>query len=264
MDKEKFINSGLIELYVLGLASPAEQEIVMDYALAYPDIQETLNLSIEALEEYAKAHSALPPKDLRTKIMTDLEEAEDVKVRSDDSDHKKPGASYGFLASILGIGLLAFSVLSYMFFQEKENGAKQYKDLQEEYAQFIVSCETKDETYQAIMLENDFLKNKHTGVINLTGTKLSPQSKAIVFWNKNKQEGWMKIVELPTPLKGFQYQLWGDVNGKMVDLGTLEYQENTLIKVPFVATATSLNVSLEKAGGALQPTLDRLYISGNI
>ena len=62
------MNSGLMELYVLGLATPEEQEIVMDYALAYPDIQETLNLSVEALEEYAKAHSALPPKDLKKKI----------------------------------------------------------------------------------------------------------------------------------------------------------------------------------------------------
>ncbi|MFT6358668.1 MAG: hypothetical protein ACJAYJ_002894, partial [Saprospiraceae bacterium] len=54
MDKEKFSTSGLMELYVLVLASPAEQKIVMNYALAYSDIQETLNLSVEALEEYAQ------------------------------------------------------------------------------------------------------------------------------------------------------------------------------------------------------------------
>lgn len=134
-----------MELYVLGLASPAEQEIVMDYALAYPDIQETLNLSVEALEEYAKAHSAMPPKDLRKKIMDDLDEAEEEKQKMVAVQQRnKPVQKRGFLVPLLSLIVLLLGILSFVLFQKNQAGAQQYKDLQEEYATFKAECEAKD------------------------------------------------------------------------------------------------------------------------
>lgn len=144
MDKEKFLNSGLMELYVLGLASPAEQEIVMDYALAHPDIQETLDLSVDALEEYAKANAVMPPKDLRKKILTDLEEEEE-KQKTISLSRQKVAQESNFLVSFLSIGILVLGIFAFVLFQKNQAGAQQYEDLQEEYATFKAACEGEDE-----------------------------------------------------------------------------------------------------------------------
>ena len=133
-----------MELYVLGLASPAEQEIVMDYALAYPDIQETLNLSVDALEQYAKAHSVMPPKDLRKKILDDLDDAVEEKQNVVPMQTRPAPQKSSFLVPFLTIGILLFGILSFVLFQKNQAGAQQYKDLQEEYATFKADCEAKD------------------------------------------------------------------------------------------------------------------------
>jgi hypothetical protein len=144
MDKEKFLNSGLMELYVLGLASPAEQEIVMEFALTYPDIQETLDLSVDALEEYAKANAIMPPKDLRKKILNELEEAEEVKQKMSLASEKNVARKSRFLVPLLSIGILILGILAFILFQKNQAGAQQYQELQEEYAIFKAACEEKN------------------------------------------------------------------------------------------------------------------------
>ena len=67
MDKEKFLSSGLIDLYVLGLASEEDAEIVNQYAEAYPDIKSMITSLNVSLEQYARANSVDPPPALREK-----------------------------------------------------------------------------------------------------------------------------------------------------------------------------------------------------
>lgn len=263
MDKEKFLQSGLMELYVLGLASPEEQEIVMDFALAYPDIQETLNVSVEALEEYAKAHSTVPPKGLRKKIREDLDEGGGGKIQAMNAE-KWEGKKAGFLLPLFGIGVVIFGILAGMMYQKNQQGAKQYEDLQKEYAVFKEICEENQELQKSISLEYDFLKDKNTSAVNLLGTALFPDAKAVVFWNANKKASYLKVINLPAPPKDNQYQLWADIDGEMVALGTFDLSGNSLIKINFKEKANSLNVTLEKTGGVPHPTIDRLYVSGSL
>lgn len=252
-----------MELYVLGLASPEEQEIVMDFALAYPDIQETLNLSVEALEEYAKAHSTVPPKNLRQKIQEDLHEAEDEKKQVMNSE-KQESTKAGILLPLFGIGMVVFGILAGLMYQKNQQGANQYKDLQKEYAILKEECEEVRKTTNTMSLEYDFLKDKNTAAVNLTGTERFPDAKAVVFWNADKKSSYLKVVNLPTPPENNQYQLWADIDGKMVDLGVFDLSENSLIKINYKEKAASLNVTLEKLGGVSHPTIDQLYVSGSL
>jgi hypothetical protein len=145
MDKEKFSTSGLMELYVLVLASPAEQKIVMNYALAYSDIQETLNLSVEALEEYAQRDSLMPPKGLLKKNLDDLKKAEAESPEKPPIQKQQAGEKSIFCSVFLAIGILIFGILALLLFRENQAGAQQYRDLQEEYTTFKTACDAKDD-----------------------------------------------------------------------------------------------------------------------
>lgn len=67
MDKEKFLSSGLLDQFVLGLTSEKEAKIVHRYAEVFPDIKAAIISLKSALEQYARANSVEPPSGLRQK-----------------------------------------------------------------------------------------------------------------------------------------------------------------------------------------------------
>ena len=62
MNKENFLNSGLLERYVLGLASSDETNLVEKYASTFDDIQRLINTLRESIKDYAHSKGILPPQ----------------------------------------------------------------------------------------------------------------------------------------------------------------------------------------------------------
>ena len=54
MDKERFLESGLLEQYVLGLTSEEETREVERYAQAFPEIRAEIDLLRKAVRQYAE------------------------------------------------------------------------------------------------------------------------------------------------------------------------------------------------------------------
>lgn len=59
----EYIESGILELYILGEVTPAEAEEVEYMAATYPAVRQELDTIQENLEQYAVAH-AVPPRPL--------------------------------------------------------------------------------------------------------------------------------------------------------------------------------------------------------
>lgn len=55
-----FIESGVLELYVMGAASPQESLAVEQMAAAHPEIRHELDIISQAMERYAQAHAVKP------------------------------------------------------------------------------------------------------------------------------------------------------------------------------------------------------------
>lgn len=69
---QDLINSGILELYVMGQASPQDQANILAMAAAYPAVAtEIHNISI-ALEQYATAHAAAPHAATKPFVMATL------------------------------------------------------------------------------------------------------------------------------------------------------------------------------------------------
>lgn len=61
MNIQAYIESGILEEYVLGTVSPQEKQEVECMSHIYPEIKEELLRTESALEEYALKHQTLPP-----------------------------------------------------------------------------------------------------------------------------------------------------------------------------------------------------------
>ena len=68
-----FIESGILELYVIGAATPQEAETVEEMAAAHPEVREELETISQAMESYAQAHAVKPKSSVKPLIMASLD-----------------------------------------------------------------------------------------------------------------------------------------------------------------------------------------------
>jgi len=98
----------------------------------------------------------------------------------------------------------------------------------------------------------------------MKGTKLSPQSLALIYWNKKTQTVYLDIKKLPQTASDKQYQLWfiDPVKGP-VSAGVFDVNSG-LMKMTNAPAAAAFAVTLEPKGGSVSPTLDQMYVVGNV
>jgi len=80
MDIEKFIASGLLEEFVLGVISDENKKIVNDLAKQYPQVKEEILAIEESFEIYSTQYEMTPPPNLKAKIMDKINEEERLKL----------------------------------------------------------------------------------------------------------------------------------------------------------------------------------------
>ena len=60
MTSKEYIDSGILEQYVLGMVTPDECSEVERRATADPAVRQEINVISESLEEYAMSHAIAP------------------------------------------------------------------------------------------------------------------------------------------------------------------------------------------------------------
>ncbi|WP_161888024.1 cupin domain-containing protein [Pontibacter russatus] len=74
-----YIESGVLELYVMGASSPAEALAVEQMAAAHPEVRQELeNISL-ALEGYARAHAVTPRNTVKPLLLATIDYMERLK-----------------------------------------------------------------------------------------------------------------------------------------------------------------------------------------
>jgi anti-sigma-K factor RskA len=100
----------------------------------------------------------------------------------------------------------------------------------------------------------------------MQGTDLSPEAIAAVFYNPASESSLIDVCNLPVPPSDQQYQLWAIVDGTPVSMGVFEVgaDPSNLQPVEYVAGAQAYAVTLEPKGGSESPTLEQMYVIGEI
>lgn len=79
MTSKKFIDSGIIEQYVLGIASPAECEEVEKMAAVDPAVRREISKVSQTLEEYATIHAIEPNPIIKPFLMAIVDYSERIE-----------------------------------------------------------------------------------------------------------------------------------------------------------------------------------------
>lgn len=260
MDKERFLQSGLIEQYVLGLTSPKETSEVEKYASTFPEIQHEIEKLRKALEQYAMDQAIPPPPGLKEKMMGEIKELQSPTL---SSNHIMPKSKTSYWPLGLSmVGVLGFAALAIFFYRGQDKFQQELKETQQVFATYKKECEDQQVRLQQQANLYAFVSHQKTLPVQLKGTQLSPASSALVYYNTQSERAYLNIISLPEPPSGKQYQIWADVEGKMIDMGVIENAATAFQELRFIDHAESFNITLEPFGGSNEPTVSLLMVNG--
>jgi len=248
---QEYISSGIVESYVLGLASPEERSEFENMCRQYPEVLQARIAFELLLEKQAMQNAIEPSADLKQKILDQISSSAKVVSITSAPVRRMNGWKY---AAVIFILLFAGSLYWNLSLQKRK------KDLSERL---------NDSTARMSRLEQDIKVlqgNPAIKMARLDGTPVSPQSYTTVYWDTTSHDVYLLVNNLPKPASDQQYQLWALLNGQPIDMGMLEISEKPLqlYHMKNVQAAQAFAITLEKKGGSPKPSLDKMYVMGKL
>jgi anti-sigma-K factor RskA len=267
VDIKEYISSGIIEAYVLNLASEEEVSVLICISKHNSEVQQAILEAQETLEDFATVQAMSPPDELKNTIWAKIsdqtnhptvpiEKTEELIVKSPvtSSVRRLTIRNWSIAASVL----LALSIGTNIYYHNKntvnQNLLEQSVSKQESTQKSLISLEEK-----WAMLQDPAIKT-----ITLAGVEQHPKLKAHVFWNTSTTDVYLSLENLPPAPEGMQYQLWAIVDGKPVDAGVFPLDHTDRItSMNQIPKAQAFAITLETKGGNPTPNLSQLYVMGN-
>lgn len=274
MNVEEYISSGILEEYVVGTASEQERQEVECLSSIYPEIREELISLESSLERYAQLQAIEPSEDLKSQLMEkiDRQPGRLVKMAERDEREKKRDnynaalTNWRFGAAAAVILLISATVWLFVKQERIAEMMAANENLKNQVA--TLQSEQQQNQRQLANLQSDLEIISHPAVeaVPLAGTENEPEARSLIYWNKESKQTFVKVENLPAPPEGKQYQLWALDDGTPIDAGVFEVGENTafLQNLKEVENAQTFAVTLENRGGSKTPTLDAMYLMGNV
>ena len=262
MDTKAYIESGVIETYVMGLASPEEMTELEQLRTVYPEINQAIRLFEEQLERTTMAEAVTPPAIVKEQLRK--------KIGPFSSKENTPGPAkvvplhkpfWKYIAAAAIILFIGSSILNFYFYNR-------YKKADLAYANLVAETRSLQANNQVINTRLDEMAQNIQWMVNpavikveMPGMGTRTQYSASVYWNTGTKEVYLMPNNLPAAPQGKQYQLWAMVDGKPVDAGMMDSCV-VLCHMKTIPKAEAFAITLENAGGSPTPNLDELYVLG--
>lgn len=281
-DVEEYIASGIIELCLMGAATPDEVAELDRLARLHPRIaqeRDSIQRSLEGLHLNAGlSNKRTPPPGLKEKILAAAyEEVPPVpapeentpQARNESTTSAVAPKSQWLMAAATLIALAGFVFMTVQFFRtshQLDEAQQAQAGLEKQVDSLMNQSRSLAESLQLAARERDSIWMACVQAVEMKGLPKSPVSRAFVYYDAKSGEVMAQVENLPVAPSGMDYQLWAIVKGVPVDLGVLPLQGEKMPPVAMkkVLQAEAFAVTLEKAGGSPTPNLDMMFVLGSV
>jgi anti-sigma-K factor RskA len=254
---QEYIESGIIESYVMGLATEPERSEFERLCKQYPELVAARKKFEERLEGYASENAVTPPPGIKAKV---LEAVKTMEVEDAKRPVPKPVHVPVLSRLIAAASIVLLIGTGFLYYQTRQEN----KDLTSANDRLKLSLDTTRDILKRIVDEQkDVVSNPDVTVVNMVGTQVSPRSSANVYWDSAKSDVYLVVKNMPKLPSGQQYQLWALIDSKPKDLGVFDAtDERVILKMKNTQSAQAFAITIEKRGGSPSPTLQKLQSMG--
>jgi anti-sigma-K factor RskA len=270
LNTKEYISSGIIESYILGLASPEEAGILECVMKNNAEVKAAFEEAQKTLEDFATAQAVTPPDNLRAKIWNKIQQEQNVEepspvIAAADIPAAKPqeeirlqGNSNWKVFAVAASVLLLVSVAGNIFWMNSQTETRQ------EIARMSNEKKNQELAMQKMNQKMEMISNPDMKMVMLKGVEKHTDSKAMVFWDTKTKAVYLNADKLPKAPEGMQYQLWAIEDGKPVNAGMYTEEKDSRIALANIPKAQAFAITLEKQGGSPVPTMENMYVMGEI
>jgi anti-sigma-K factor RskA len=260
VDIKAYIETGVIESYVLGMADAQEAAELEQMAGLYPEVQQAIDAFEASLEQQALAAAVAPHAHVKEALFTTL--APEFKKEGRKAGVVSIGWSR-YVAAASVILLVGSAALNVYFYSQFKSTSTAYQALLIEKNSLF--AENQNTQTKALDLYNNMQMMTDPAMIKVSmqGVAGKENSLATVFWDSKSKDVYLLPNKLPAAADGKQYQLWAIVDGKPVDAGVMDACTG-LCKMKNIPAAAAFAITLEKKGGSPTPSMDQMYVLGKV
>lgn len=272
MNIKEYIESGILEAYVLGALSDEERTGVEADIAMYPELAAEKAAIEESMllmaDEQAEAPPAFMQEQIWNALKDDSADAEDetppAKSIPVPDTPTRTGGQVSWQRAAIWAAVLVSVLTNFMLLSQRNESREQKEVLAARVDSLQASQEQLASTLNTFRQERDLLADPamQTVVMRKEGDN---KMAGMVYWDKDKGEAYLALHNMPLPPQGKQYQLWVIQDGKPVDMGVISNDmitsEGLMKKLDkSVQAGQAFAISLEKEGG--NPTPTQVYMVG--
>ena len=249
-DIYSFLESGLLEKYLIGDTSVSETEKVETYISKYPEVKSQYDLLQDNLEIISKFNAVEAPKDSLSNI---LEALDDNPVIALHTKQRRVSVWYSIAASAAAI---LFAVTSFYFYNQNQTLLNETLVVDQEIEDLRSDIDNTNSRLESVMKQFMRLNNPETEKYIIRGNKRAKNLKTVAYINPKEKTSMIEVVSLPQLPEEQCYQMWAQMQDKMVNLGILNASDRDLRSIPYTENALGFNITIEPKGGNETATVE--------
>jgi anti-sigma-K factor RskA len=276
VNTKEYIESGILEAYVLGALSAEECAQVRAAMAQYPEVAAEVASIEEAMGNLAQETAEVPPAFMQDKIW-DVIHAQGATVFPVSEPLPAPKVvplaptarrENSWLRAAVWVALIGSLVTNIYLWSESRKSSRQAEEATAQVAQMNARQEAMLAQIETYHRERSMLLDTGMKTVVMRSTQPGKDMAGMIYWSKNKGEAYLALHNMPAPPKGKQYQLWVIQDGKPVDMGVISNDMVTtngmqkIIKA--VASGQAFAISLENEGGSPTPTMEQVFVMGAV
>jgi anti-sigma-K factor RskA len=289
VDIQQFISSGIIEAYVLGIATEEEVQELEALSKQYPEVAAAIEDCQQTMDDFSTLQSIEPPAALKANIWAAIE-ADNNTVNSNNHTSFIPKeevpasttpqadnvvtfknnntvSSFPWKSAMAAaVVLLAGSlILNFSLWNKSNTSTQELVALKEKHQLMMDSSIAMQSEIAASKNDIQILSNPAMKPVMLAGVGTHTTNNAMVMWDTTSKAVYLALKNMPPPPSGKQYQLWAIVDGKPVDAGVYALNgKASMQKMKVIPSAQMFAITLEKEGGSDAPTMEAMYVAGKV
>lgn len=240
---QNFLDSKLLQKYLVGEASTDESQEVEYFIANYPEAAKAYDLLQNNLEIIAKAGAVDVPNHILKDILESLDENNTTKVIQ--LVQTKKTSWYSIAASAAAVLFAATSLFLYQKNQSlnEENRVviEEIYDLRSDIDQHNLKL---DELSRELQKLNDPDAKKYV----FNGNERAKNLKTVAYINSVDKTSMIDVITLPQLPKEQHYQIWAELQDRMVNLGIINESDRKLKQIPYLEDALALSIKIGTKG----------------
>ena len=212
MDIREYIQSGIIEQYVLGLANVEEVAELEQARSQYPELNDAVISFEKGFEQHLMFNVVQPPTHIKSLIEQELfagsSKAKVVETAFESKSSSPAINIWKWLAAACIILLVGSTTLNFYFWNT-------YKNSKQEYEALLLERNTLQANNASYKQSLDIFQDTSKVHIQMKGTPGKEDNLATVLWDKKSKEVYIYTANMQQIPSGKQYQLWAIVDRRL-------------------------------------------------